>query len=119
MENLNALSPQRFSEEYNLLERSTKKSKRDDGPSDPGTAMVLEASESADVSVVADTPLEALPPADPLAANMPIEGEGEVPLTAIANDHSVESSPIAPGAVPPRSYADSVWAGDLIQPCFC
>nr|GMD74774.1 hypothetical protein Iba_chr13aCG8510 [Ipomoea batatas] len=97
----------------------TKKSKRDDDPSDPGTAMVLEASESADVSVVAETQPKALPPADPLAANMQIEGEGEVPLTAVANGHCVESSPVAPGAVHPRSYVDSVWVGDLIQPRFC
>nr|GMD01724.1 uncharacterized protein LOC109156749 [Ipomoea batatas] len=107
-ENSNALSPQRYSEDSDLLERSTRKRKVGDGTSgeaqqNPVDATGMGQSSLGDVAVVEETPLSDHP-----ASAMQIEGDG-TPMTVTDNSSSSGAAAQTPAGVAlPRSYLDSV-----------
>ncbi|XP_031101937.1 uncharacterized protein LOC116005840 [Ipomoea triloba] len=104
----NALDSQRYSEESDQLERSTRKRKVTDdaagtASTEPTETTPLEQLSPAEVEVVSETPLN-----DPTGTAMQIEGDGGINHEAVA-DHATESPPQASimDALP-RSYRDSV-----------
>nr|GMC86952.1 uncharacterized protein LOC109156749 [Ipomoea batatas] len=112
------LSPQRSSEDDDLLERSTKKSKvrvGSNGESSPaakvGSSHAEDLHSDADVTMVAETPLDAHPVHDTPTSAMPIDSD------PAASTGSRDEPVIEPtGALPPagargsasKSYLDSV-----------
>nr|GMD32784.1 uncharacterized protein LOC109158503 [Ipomoea batatas] len=115
------LSPQRFSDEQDLLERSTKKSKRDGSSSDPMEMEISKELEAAateggqdleQVSMVAETPLTDMPSTDPIIpAAIPIaEACATYAVPAGEQPHGLQpETPQGDSAAgKPRSYLDTV-----------
>nr|GMD36141.1 uncharacterized protein LOC109154771 [Ipomoea batatas] len=118
---LKMLSPQRFSDEQDLLERSTKKSKRDGSSSDPMEIEISKEPEAAtteggqdleQVSMVAETPLTDMPSTDPIIpAAIPIAEAGAthaVPAGEQPHGLQPETPQGDSAAGKPRSYLDTV-----------
>nr|GMD76519.1 hypothetical protein Iba_chr13bCG11040 [Ipomoea batatas] len=112
LSHLNTPSPQRFSDELDLLERSTKKLKFDDGTSGSGLMLVMEGSSEVaimgvpapvEVDVVAGTSST-----DPLASGMQVEFNGASHQTSVAICEPKETTSAMDVNVPPRSYIDLV-----------
>ncbi|XP_031127559.1 uncharacterized protein LOC116029652 [Ipomoea triloba] len=114
------MASQRYSDEDDLLERSTNKPKVDDGLQDAidsdaadgsPSEMVPDAHTSADGEVVAETQLEEMPGADRPESDMQIEADSTpnpAPVVEPAQLLPVDPNPVDSGAERPRSYLDSV-----------
>nr|GMC48926.1 disease resistance protein At4g27190-like [Ipomoea batatas] len=117
METSNSLSPEQYSDELDLLERSTKKTKVGDGSanftptasqSSPAVSPVVEEVPAAGVEMVPETQHETLP--SPISSDdaMQIENAPQIQRESATRGERGSQPPAVVAVALPRSYRDSV-----------